>query len=91
MQHYKILITGLVQGVFFRAFTQSAAKKNHIVGSVKNLEGGRVEVIASGEKDNMQKFLLACNKGPLFASVKQVELTELANNSGSSDFIILYT
>lgn len=90
MLHYKILVSGLVQGVSFRAFTQNIANKHHIVGSVKNLDDGRVEIIASGDANNMQVFLQECNKGPVFSSVKQVDLTELSDINCSTEFVVLY-
>jgi len=90
MLHYKIRVSGLVQGVSFRAFTQNIANQYHIVGSVKNLDDGRVEIIASGDENNMQAFIHECNKGPVFASVKQVDITELTGNSDFSEFVVLY-
>jgi acylphosphatase len=67
MLHYKVVVSGRVQGVYFRAFTQKSAKKHHIIGAVRNLEDGRVEVIATGDENNMQLFLQECHKGPIFS------------------------
>jgi len=51
------LISGLVQGVFFRSETRRIAKSLNIKGWVKNLPDGRVEVMAEGEKDKIDKLI----------------------------------
>ena len=53
---YVITVTGLVQGVGFRPMVAELAEKCQILGQVKNL-GGVVEIIASGQKEAVEKFL----------------------------------
>ncbi len=50
MRKVKILVSGRVQGVYFRLFTQNKAKHFGIKGSAKNLADGRVEIIAEAER-----------------------------------------
>ncbi|MFA5984148.1 MAG: acylphosphatase [Methylococcaceae bacterium] len=80
IRHVKLLISGRVQGVFFRASTHSQALKLNVVGTVKNLADGCVEVYAQAEHDNLQSFITWCHKGPIAARVDQVELSELPIN-----------
>lgn len=67
-----LLISGHVQGVFFRASTQKTALQLGIKGYVKNLADGRVEVVAEGDQLSLQKLSDWCQHGPLGAVVKQV-------------------
>ncbi|MCK9395468.1 MAG: acylphosphatase [Methylobacter sp.] len=77
MRKVKILVSGRVQGVYFRLFTQNKAKHFAIKGSAKNLPDGRVEIIAEAENMTIEKFIRWCHKGPITARVDHVEVTEL--------------
>ncbi len=66
-------ISGRVQGVFFRDFASTEAALLGLTGWVKNLSDGRVEVLAEGEKEDLEKLLEILKKGPLGAKVKNVE------------------
>ncbi len=69
----QIEVRGLVQGVFFRRDTQNEALSLGLFGYVKNLEDGRVEIIAEGEEENLKKLIAWLKKGPKFAKVENVE------------------
>ena len=84
----KILVSGRVQGVYFRLFTQNKAKHFSIKGSVKNLPDGRVEIIAEAENMAIEKFIKWCNKGPITARVDHVEVTELQHDEALTTFEI---
>ena len=73
----KILVSGRVQGVYFRLFTQNKAKHLSIKGSAKNLPDGRVEIIAEADDTAIEKFIKWCHKGPVTARVDKVEVIEL--------------
>jgi len=77
MRRVKILVSGRVQGVYFRVFTQNKAKHFSIKGSVRNLPDGRVEIIAEAEPEIMEKFIKWCHKGPITARVDQLEITDI--------------
>ena len=71
MQHLvKIVVGGLVQGVGFRYFVQSAAKNYGLKGYVKNLYNGDVEVEAEGEDVILKQFAEEVKIGPRFAQVR---------------------
>jgi|JI10StandDraft_1071094.scaffolds.fasta_scaffold1468962_2 acylphosphatase len=77
MKALKLIVTGKVQGVFYRAQTQNQAKQLGIMGSVKNLPDGNVEVVAEGELESMIQFVNWCHRGPLLAKVDKVFTEEL--------------
>ena len=69
-----ILISGKVQGVFFRASAQSEAMGLGLTGEARNLPDQRVEVIAEGERRAVQELLDWCHRGPPQAQVEQVDV-----------------
>jgi acylphosphatase len=84
----KILVSGRVQGVYFRLFTQNKAKHFAIKGSAKNLPDGRVEIIAEAENMTIEKFIKWCHKGPITARVDHLEITELQHDEALTSFEI---
>lgn len=76
LKHINIIITGRVQGVFFRHFSQREAQKLWIKGLVKNLPDGSLYIEAEGEEKNLEKFTEWCRKGPRFAQVEQIKTSE---------------
>lgn len=70
----RILISGLVQGVFFRRETTSIARRLGLTGWVRNLSDGRVESIAEGEKARVDELIRFCHSGPPGARVRNVEV-----------------
>lgn len=68
-----LIISGRVQGVFFRASTQKMARNLNLTGWVKNLPSGDVEVVAEGEEKNLKKLAAWCVIGPEAASVTNVQ------------------
>jgi len=79
-QARKFLISGTVQGVGFRYFTQRAAAKIKVGGYVKNLHDGRVEVFAMGTPQQLRELRSVLERGPRFSSV-----TEVREESASID------
>ncbi len=71
-----VLISGKVQGVGFRNFTQRNAQKLGIKGHAKNLKNGKVEVVAVGHKSDLEKLLKKLHVGPPSANVKDVKKEE---------------
>jgi acylphosphatase len=72
-----IIVTGKVQGVFFRQSTREKAKELVITGEVKNLEDGNVHIIATGTENQLAAFIDWCKKGPPRAVVAGVEINKL--------------
>jgi acylphosphatase len=87
MRRVKVLVSGRVQGVYFRYFTQRKAKELGVVGSVRNLDDGRVEIIAQAEATTLQAFLRWCDKGPKTARVDSLHITELDVDIALTDFV----
>lgn len=90
MVHYHMIITGKVQGVGFRYFAQMKAIQYEITGWVKNLPGGSVELVATGDKENINMFLEELRNGNPFAKVKDIKITELEESEPFQSFIIKY-
>lgn len=75
MQFY-VLISGKVQGVGFRNFTQLNAKQLGVSGYAKNLVNGQVEVVAEGDKTQLDALVALLRKGPRYARVDALEIDE---------------
>ena len=74
----RYLIRGRVQGVGFRYFVELAAHELGITGWVRNLDDGRVEVYAVGGKSQLDDLDGRLWRGPRWADVRGVEVTEEA-------------
>ena len=84
------IITGKVQGVWFRVETQQAAKGHGVTGWVRNKMDGSVEAVFEGRQADVQATLAWCDKGPPHASVHNVETTWQDYVGEFSDFSITY-
>lgn len=67
-----ILVTGKVQGVFFRQSTKERAIALGLTGKVMNQADGSVQIIATGSKENLDTLVQWCWQGPPSANVKSV-------------------
>lgn len=74
----RFLVSGHVQGVFFRAGTQSRARELGLVGHARNLADGRVEVIAQGSGGALDALARWLHAGPPSARVTAVVREEMA-------------
>jgi acylphosphatase len=88
MKAIQIIVTGRVQGVYFRKFTQKQAVKLGITGFVKNISDGNVEIVACAEQEKLDGFVAWCRKGPLLAKVKEVFVSEYSAFEESQQFEI---
>ncbi|MDP6476716.1 MAG: acylphosphatase, partial [Nitrospinaceae bacterium] len=59
-----IIVHGRVQGVFFRASTQTRALELSLVGWVRNLPDSSVEIHAEGDRENLELLIEWCRQGP---------------------------
>ncbi len=71
------IISGRVQGVFFRMETKRAADDMGVFGWVRNLKDRTVEAVFEGEKDRVDAVLDWCRQGPPHANVTDVKITWL--------------
>ncbi|OYT30456.1 MAG: acylphosphatase [Thermofilum sp. ex4484_79] len=69
-----IFISGIVQGVFFRASMKEVAELHNVKGWVKNLPDGRVEAVLEGDEDFVKEVIKWAHKGPRWARVEKVEI-----------------
>ncbi len=72
-ERLRLLVSGRVQGVFFRAHTQEEARRLGLTGWVRNLPDGRVEALAEGPRDALEALLAWARVGPPSARVTGVD------------------
>jgi len=72
-QAKRYLVSGIVQGVGFRYFTQDIAEKLRVSGFVRNLGDGRVEVFAIATPQQHAELRAMLERGPRFSSVSGVQ------------------
>ena len=84
----RFVVTGKVQGVFFRASTVRIAEKLGLRGFARNLPDGRVEVLALGEPASLANLAEWLREGPPLASVSTVteHVEDAARHAGVQDF-----
>lgn len=70
----RALVRGLVQGVSYRVATQAEARRRNVVGWVRNLPDGSVELEAQGSPEAVEHLLTWCRQGPRHARVDAVEI-----------------
>lgn len=72
----RLLVSGRVQGVWFRGSTEEEASRLGVDGFVRNLTDGRVEVLVQGSSERVERLVAWCRRGPRGARVDGVEVTE---------------
>jgi len=70
-----LVYSGRVQGVGFRLTAEELARSLGVVGWIKNLRDGRVELMAEGDESVLAKFLDQLRTGPMRNFIKQVDIT----------------
>ncbi len=89
-QRIRIIVTGKVQGVFFRQALKVMAKKNNVFGWVKNLKDGRVEAVLEGDEEKISRLVEWAHGGPANARVEDVEIRNEKFIDEFSKFDVLY-
>lgn len=74
--HKHVVITGKVQGVFFRGSTREQAEKLGVLGEVQNMPDGSVVLFAEGEEEAVNALIAWCHYGPGRAEVEKVIVSE---------------
>jgi len=77
MKTLKIIVSGRVQGVFYRASTKAVADQIGIKGIIKNLPDGTVYIEAEGNESLMEDFVDWCKYGPDDARVDDISIEEI--------------
>lgn len=70
----RVIVHGLVQGVWFRASTKEEADRIGVKGWVRNLPDGSVEAVFEGEKKKVEEVIGWCHRGPSGARVSKVDI-----------------
>ena len=83
-------VTGLVQGVYLRAWTAELAETLQLDGWVRNRPDGSVEALISGSADSVARMMSSIHQGPPHAQVTQVEILQ-EGGTAPSGFAILPT
>ena len=83
-----LIISGKVQGVWYRASTREQALKLNLTGWIRNRDSGDVEAIVEGEKVAIQKLISWCSTGPPLAEVKNIIKKFEAYTNEFTDFQI---
>ncbi|HEX4451862.1 MAG TPA: acylphosphatase, partial [Kofleriaceae bacterium] len=84
MRRVRAIVTGRVQGVSFRATACGEARRLGVVGWVRNLPDGSVELEAEGDDDRVAALLAWCDHGPPGARVANVASTDVAAGGDST-------
>ncbi|UCE44023.1 MAG: acylphosphatase [Candidatus Bathyarchaeota archaeon] len=90
MARAHVLVSGRVQGVFFRFETKRLARRLRVAGWVRNRRDGRVEVVFEGEREDVEKMVEFCKRGPSGARVTNVEVTWEAHTGEFEGFSVHY-
>jgi acylphosphatase len=90
VQAYVLLVSGRVQGVGFRWFAEREALKRNIRGYVRNLEDGRVEILAQADAPALDAFRESIGRGPSASRVDDVEVKPVDVDIALSSFRIRF-
>lgn len=84
----RFVITGRVQGVGFRYFTQDVARREGVTGWVRNLSDGAVEALVEGDPESVTRVERAIRSGPRGARVDAVDVEDRDPTVTYRDFSI---
>jgi acylphosphatase len=90
LEQVKVVICGRVQGVGFRWWVQKQAQSLKLSGWIKNLDDGRVEVLAQGNKGNLDILLKSLKNGPRFSKVNKIDISWEKEKNEFEGFEILH-
>lgn len=77
LRRVHLMISGRVQGVFYRATTSEEAKSRGLTGWVRNTPDGRVEAEVQGAPDAVDALIEECRAGPPMAKVDEIEVSDI--------------
>ena len=84
-----VIISGKVQGVWYRASTKQMADQIGITGWVRNTSEGNVEAMFEGEENLVNEMINWCNKGPSLAKVDNVIIEKMGTKEDFDSFKII--
>ncbi|HTL81775.1 MAG TPA: acylphosphatase [Bacteroidia bacterium] len=77
MKRLRIIVKGKVQGVYFRATTETVATTLELTGFVRNERDGSVYIEAQGNEEPLARFVEWCKRGPERAKVEELLIEEI--------------
>ena len=86
----RIWVSGLVQGVAYRAFAQRTASQHGLRGGVRNLDDGRVAVEVEGARPAVERLIASLRTGPPMARVRDVQVQWEPPTGQYDDFRVWY-
>ncbi|MGC8852973.1 MAG: acylphosphatase [Hydrogenobacter sp.] len=90
MVAYRVYVSGIVQGVGFRAYTKNLAESYGLDGWVRNMPDGRVEIFVQGDKDLVWDFLKRVSDGPPLSKVELIQIQKEVVRDEERGFSIRY-
>lgn len=90
MKAFRYTISGRVQGVGFRYFTYGIAEKHEILGYVRNMKDGSVEVVAQGKEENLSDFEQELFQGPRWSFIEEMKKEIIEIDTPYESFRITY-
>ena len=90
MKRVHVIISGKVQGVCFRAYTQDTAQVLNLTGWVRNLHDGGVEAVFEGGDEDIEKMVSWCRHGPRMARVDNIIVKDEPYTGEFDQFIVRY-
>ena len=85
-----LLITGKVQGVFFRAYARDQAVQLRLTGWVRNTADGKVEAVVEGSQDKVESFVTWCRLGPPSSQVTDMRVEKQEYRGEFKQFSVRY-
>jgi acylphosphatase len=82
------LVSGKVQGVAYRAYVENAADQLQLCGYVRNMEDGRVEVVAQGDPSTLKEFVEFLHEGSSLSEVEGVDVEWRSIEKEHDDFSV---
>lgn len=87
---WKMVVSGKVQGVYYRASTEKEASRLGLSGYARNLPDGRVEIVAEGSREGLRQLHQWCQEGPPAAKVSAIDIEEQRANGEFQTFGVRY-
>ena len=88
VRRVRVLVSGTVQGVFFRSALRDVARRLDLTGWAHNLPDGRVEAELQGEPRAVEHAVAFCGHGPPAATVAAVDVADIAVVAGEQGFSV---
>ena len=84
----RLLVSGRVQRVGFRAVAAGAARREGVRGFVRNLADGRVEAVGEGDREAVERFQRALRQGPPLSRVRGMTVEDVAPLGAAGGFVV---